>query len=219
MGLLMGFEPADGRTRKVQLACLAVMLLVFAWVMWWAFGPSTWVSASTLPPSTPADELPLAKAKVFLQKLTWGRSSPWVLGLALLLLAVVAVREARREEFNDDAPRLFAVLVAAQAVITAAAWLGMHALLSPQARLRAGAPSLYYVVVGVLALASAVYLFFGRRAARFWYGLSLAVAVAWSFVEYGPGHRQFWMQVGMPALIAWYLFSWRVSDRLLPPPE
>jgi hypothetical protein len=211
-------EWAD-RARRVQWACLAIILLLGAWALWEAYGPAPRFPVSQLAPSTPASELPLAKAKVFLQHLTWGRSTPWALGMVFLLLAAVTVREARREDVNDDAPRLFAALVGLQAVLMAGAWLAMYAVLTPAARVRVGAPSLYYLVVGVFGLTAAVYLFFGRPAARSWYGWGLAVAWGWSFVEFGPGQKQFWMQVGLPTLIGLYLFSWRVSGRLVPATE
>lgn len=212
----MEVEPANDRARRVQRMALAIILLVFAWVLWVAYGPSERVPASSLPPSTPAGELPLAKLRTFLQHVTVGPATPYALAGVLVLLAGVAVRESRREERNDDAPQLLAVLLGLYALLVPAAWLGMHFALAPRVRAALGAPSLYYVVVGVLTLASAVYLFFGRRAARSWYGLALAVAWGWSFVEFGPASRQFWMQVGMPTLVALYLFSSRVSGRLQP---
>jgi hypothetical protein len=41
----------------------------------------------------------------------------------------------------------------------------------------------------------------------------------WSAPEFGPAARAFWMQVTAPALFGLYLFSWRVSGRLLPQPD
>lgn len=210
----------EERGRRVQLAALAFILLVLAGVLWVAYGPSTWTPASRLPASVPTNELPREKARVFVQGLTFGSTTPWAVGGALLLIGLSSLREARREDRNDDAPRLVALLVGLHAVAIAGGWIAAHGWpWQATSAARAGTPpaSLYYVVTGLLALASAAQLWFGRRVALRLYALCLAVTWSWSFFEFGLEYRQFWMQVAMPSLIGAYLFSWRVSGRLLPP--
>ena len=78
----MDVEPGDDRGRRVQRVALAFILLVFAWVLWEAYGPAARVPVSALPPSIPAGELPLARARAFVQQLTWGPTTPFVVGAA-----------------------------------------------------------------------------------------------------------------------------------------
>jgi hypothetical protein len=206
----------EDRLKRYQLVALVVILLVLAVVLWFAYSPAGWVPASRLSPG-PAPQ-PQMPGRGWLVGLTVGPTTPLLLLAAVAALATVAVREARREERNEDAPRVLAVLLALYALLLmtvsvfADPWY-----VRPVAAAQAGLPppSLYYVVVGLLWLASATYLYFGRRAARAWYGLALAVAWYWSYLEFGVV-RQFWMQVGMPSLIGLYIFSWRVSGRLAP---
>lgn len=212
----------EGRRASVQKMAGGIFLVVLAVLLLAIYGPSEWMPSARLAPTDPADITPLARFGLWLKTLTVGRMTPVLVLVAFVALLGAGVREMLRDEEKSDAPRVLAVLLAVYALL----WMTLSVFADPwflqpaaAARAKLPPPSSYHVVVGLLWIASALYLYFGRRAARGWYGVSLAIALVWSGAEFGVASRTFWMQVTAPALLAFYIFSWRVTGRLLPPQD
>lgn len=135
-----------------------------------------------------------------------GRFTPFGVLAAVLLVAGLALHAKRRAPPNPAAPRLLGVLLV---VLGLSASIGTLVANDP-----ASPSSLYFVIIGLLWSFAGVHLFFGRVAARTWYGWSLALVWFWSLAEFELSESQLYLQLIMPTLLGLYLFSNRVTDRL-----
>jgi hypothetical protein len=121
--------------------------------------------------------------------------------VAVFIFAWLAWRlhHAPRAE-EDNPPRIFATLMMTWGALMALAGIGIGLA--------------YFLSVGVLAAFTGLLLFYGRIAALPLYGATLALVWVWSGLEVGPAFKPVAMQVTLPTLIGFYVFSWRIRSRL-----
>jgi glucose dehydrogenase len=72
----------------------------------------------------------------------------------------------------------------------------------------------YFIVVGIGALVTGLLLYAGKKLALFAYGVTLAIIWIWTLKEADGDMAVIVPRVGLPTLLAFYLYSYRVKSRL-----
>jgi len=151
-------------------------------------------------------EPPSGRAKARAWLTNWRITAMTYLGALcfLALFIVLEIRAARRYPPHDDTPRALGALIMLYGAVLAGV---------PLATAR-GEPFMYFVIAGAIWMLSGLYLFFGRKAGQWWFVVGLMVTWAWTALEFHPTERAFWTQIAFQSLIAFYILSSNVSERL-----
>ena len=161
-------------------------------------------------------ESPSRKARISAWLQGWtvtGSERLGVLAFALLVV-VLTVKEKRRDEPVEDAPRTLGLVVGLLGLASCGATLYDLGLRNAPPEVLLVGPSMYFVVVGSLWVLSGLYLFMGRPAGQRWYAGSMLVVWLWTNFEFVPSQRPYWAQLLLPTLLGVYVLSRGVSRRL-----
>lgn len=131
-----------------------------------------------------------------------GSNGSVIAGTLLLILVVLWARNASKLESGDyqDSPKLMGILLTLLGLALAFGGVSIDLL--------------YFVVIGFMMAMSGCLLFFGRAAAIWFYGITLATVWIWSGLEVGPNILPVLKQVTLPSLIGLYLYFSSIPDRL-----
>ncbi len=131
-----------------------------------------------------------------------GANASVVAGMLVLILIFLWARNWQQLEPEDyeDSPKLFGILLSLLGLALAFGGVSIDLL--------------YFIVIGIMLAVNGCLLFFGRGAAIWFYGITLATIWIWSGIEVGPSVLPVLQQVALPSLIGLYLFFSSVSDRL-----
>ena len=72
----------------------------------------------------------------------------------------------------------------------------------------------YFIIVGAGVAISGFLITRGHKSGAYLYLFTLAVIIAWSLFEVGIDFKRLLPRISIPTLIALYIFSKRIQDRL-----
>jgi hypothetical protein len=153
------------------------------------------------------EPLPRLRLRAWLRPMGIGNWTIALAGLAMLGMGFIAWRE-RRADPNEDAPRVFGLLLLAWGWLLAAMPIAFHVAQGEAQGM------LSYTATGLLFALSGLYAFFGRPTALPWFVLGYLLTVGWAYVELDATSRQFFMRIGMPTLIGLYVWHLARTGRL-----